>query len=157
MKNIIRLTLALFFVTLYSATLNAQNNPQRQRMTREQLAEAQAKYIARELAFDDVTSNKFIKTYCDFQKEVWALGPRMKPEKKNDMTDEEARKLINDRFEQSQKRLALHEKYYKKYSSFLTQKQIQRVYELKRQMMKRLSKKEHLGQGRKYMSRRSTQ
>lgn len=62
---------------------------------------------------------------------------------------------ITDRFERSQKILALREKYYKRYSTFLTQKQIQRVYEMERQMMRRLSQKSGKGarggQGSKQM------
>ena len=37
----------------------------------------------------------------------------------------------------SEKILNIPQKYYKKYSQFLSQQQIQRVYELERQMMKR--------------------
>jgi hypothetical protein len=49
--------------------------------------------------------------------------------------------------ERSQKILDLREKYYKKYSAFLTQKQIERVYELERKAMQRLSKRGQRGQG----------
>ena len=41
----------------------------------------------------------------------------------------------------SEKILNIRQKYYKKYSQFLTQQQIQRVYELERQMMKRFAQK----------------
>ena len=41
----------------------------------------------------------------------------------------------------SEKILDIRQKYYKKYSQFLTQQQIQRVYELERQMMKRFAQK----------------
>lgn len=47
---------------------------------------------------------------------------------------------MKERFAHSQKILNLREKYYGEYSKFLTQKQIQRVYQLERQMMQRLSK-----------------
>lgn len=154
MRNIIRLTVIILMMTLGGISANAQNN-QRQRMSREQLAEAQANYIANQLALDDATTNKFVNTYCDFQKELWAIGPRMKQNRKGATTDAQAQQSINDRFERSQKILALREKYYKKYSTFLTQKQIQRVYELERQMMKRLSQKggkgSRQGQGRRQM------
>jgi hypothetical protein len=67
----------------------------------------------------------------------------------------QAQQAITDRFERSQKILALREKYYKRYSTFLTQKQIQRVYEMERQMMRRLSQKSGKGarggQGSKQM------
>ena len=44
------------------------------------------------------------------------------------------------RMEQSQKILDLREKYYKEYSKFLTQKQIERAYELEQQTMRRLAR-----------------
>lgn len=50
----------------------------RQRMTREQLAETQAKYITKEMAMDDVTAEKFIKTFCQFQKTFGHLVPDLK-------------------------------------------------------------------------------
>lgn len=155
MKHIIRFTLAIIMMVMCGISANAQNN-QRQCMSGEQLADAQAKYIARQLAFDDVTTGKFVSTYCDFQKELWALGPRIKQNRKGDNSDAQAQQAITDHFERSQKILALREKYYKRYSNFLTQKQIQRVYELERKMMKRLSqksgKKARGGQGHRRMT-----
>lgn len=104
---------------------------------------------------DDATADKFVSTYCDCVKEFWALGPRVKQNRKSGNTDAQAQQAITDRFERSQKILALREKYYKRYSTFLTQKQIQRVYEMERQMMRRLSQKSGKGarggQGRKQM------
>ena len=154
MKHIIRFTLAILMMAMCSISANAQSN-QRQRMSREKLAEAQANYIARQLALDDATTGKFVSTYCDFLKELWALGPRVKQNRKGGNTDAQAQQASTDRFERSQKILALREKYYKRYSTFLTQKQIQRVYELERQMMRRLSQKggkgARGGQGHKQM------
>ena len=43
--------------------------------------------------------------------------------------------------EMSEKILNIRQKYYKKYSQFLTQQQIQRVYEIERQMRKRFAQK----------------
>ena len=159
MKHLIRFSLAILMMALCSISVNAQNNQpqssQHQRMSREQLAEAQANYIARQLALNDATTGKFVSTYCDFLKEVWALGPRVKQNRKGGNTDAQAQQAITDRFERSQKILALREKYYKRYSTFLTQKQIQRVYEMEHQMMRRLSQKSGKGarggQGRKQM------
>ena len=48
------------------------------------------------------------------------------------MTDEETGQMLKARFAHSQKILDLRQKYYGIYSEFLTQKQIQRVYELER-------------------------
>ena len=157
MKHIIRLSLAILMMALCSISVNAQNNQpqsnQHQHMSREQLAKAQANYIAHQLALDDATTSKFVSTYCDCVKEFWTLGPRAKQNRKAGNTDDQAQQAITDRFERSQKILALREKYYKRYSTFLTQKQIQRVYEMERQMMRRLSQKSgkvvRRGQGRK--------
>ncbi len=140
MKQIIKFSLAILMMALCSIPVNAQNSQpqsnQHQRMSREQLAKAQANYIARQLALDDATADKFVSTYCDCVKEFWALGPRVKQNRKSGNTDAQAQQAITDRFE-------------------LTQKQIQRVYEMERQMMRRLSQKSGKGarggQGRKQM------
>ena len=99
-------------------------------MTREQLAEVQANFIANEMSMDDTTAGQFIETFCQFQKEIWALGPRPKRET-SDRTDTEAEQILKERFSHSQKILDLRKKYYMEYSKFLPQKQIERVYRLK--------------------------
>lgn len=106
-------------------------------MTREQLAEAQAHFIADEMAMDDTTAKQFVETFCQFQKDIWALGPRPKRDASH-LSDKEAEQAMNERFTHSQKILDLRKRYYLKYSKFLTPKQIERVYELERKMMNRL-------------------
>ena len=54
---------------------------------------------------------------------------------------------MKQRFERSQKILDLRKKYYAIYSTFLTQKQISRVYEIERDMMRRLSQPKPQGTG----------
>lgn len=142
MKNIARIALCAIMMAVCTTAVQAQNSlSNEQRMSREQLAEKQGKYIARELAFDEQTTQKFLATWLDYQKEVWALGPRLKKHNKDSQTDAEAELVIKQRMERSQKILDLREKYYKKYSAFLSQKQIERVYELEQKAMKKLSKK----------------
>ena len=139
MKGIIRILFWVVALTTFCGTVSAQTG--KQRFTREQLAEVQAKHIAKEMAMDDATSQRFIDTFCQFQRDIWALGPR--PKHPNDqMTDEETEQALKARFAHSQKILDLRQKYYVVYSEFLTQKQIRRVYELERQMMNRLSKRD---------------
>ena len=150
MMKIFRIALCtIIIMALCTTAVQAQNNggSSRQRMTREQLAEAQAKHISHELSLDDATSKKFIETYLDYQKEVWALGPRLKRSQQANQTDAEAEQAIKQRMERSQKILDLREKYYKRYSQFLTQTQIERAYELEREAMQRLSKRGQRGQG----------
>lgn len=145
MKSIFRILLFAMAMTAFCASAYAQKDS-RQRMTREQLAETQAKYIAQEMEMDGTTSEKFVETFCRFQKEIWALGPRPKREAP-DRTDAETEQAIKERFAHSQKILDLRHKYYEEYSKFLSQQQIVRVYELERKMMDRLyhrSQKERL-------------
>lgn len=138
MKDTIRLLLLAIALTAFSGAVSAQSS--KQRLTREQLAEVQAKHIAKEMAMDEATSQRFIETFCQFQRDIWALGPRPK-KPHSQMSDEETEQVLKERFGHSQKILDLRRKHYAIYSKFLTQKQIRRVYELERQMMERLSKR----------------
>ena len=143
MKSLMKINMVALMVFVFCTVSMAQN--EQQRMSREQLAEKQAKHIAQELSFDEATTQRFIETYCACQQEVWALGPRQKAEP---ATDEEAEQAIKERFERSRAVLDLREKYYEEYSKFLTQKQILRVYELEHQSMDRLHKhREHNQKG----------
>ncbi|MGM9698071.1 MAG: hypothetical protein ACI3Y0_05460 [Prevotella sp.] len=129
--------------TLFCGTVSAQSKTDK-RISREQLAEKQAKHIAQQLAFDDKTTQLFVAAYCDCQKEFWALGPRAKSERRGEMSDKESEQALKNHFEQSEKILAIRKKYYKRYSEFLTQKQIMRVYEIEEKMMRTLKEvKEH--------------
>ena len=143
MKSLMKINLVALMVIAFCTIGMAQN--EKQRMSREQLAEKQAKHIAQELSFDEATTQRFIETYCACQQEVWALGPRQKAET---VTEEEAEQVIKERLERSRAVLDLREKYYEEYSKFLTQKQILRVFELEHQSMDRLHKhREHNQKG----------
>ncbi|HCC87545.1 MAG TPA: hypothetical protein DEQ17_04845 [Prevotella sp.] len=153
MKRIIRtLVVAIMMIATCATAFAQQNTPQRpnkkQRISREQLAEIQAKHIASELAFGDAVTERFVKTYCDCQKEIWALGPRQRPNKQGS-TEEQNEERIKQRFDMSEKILDIRKKYYKAYSKFLTQAQIEKVYEQERKMMNRLAKRRHAKPTRK--------
>ena len=148
MKKVFSILLTAIMMVAFSTAVSAQENNgqqqnKKQHRSREQMAEMQAKHIARQLALDDATSQQFIETFGAYQKEVWALRPQGKQhgKKNSEMTDAEVEKSIKDQFDHSQKILTLRQEYYKKYSKFLTPKQIQRVYELEKQSMNRLSKR----------------
>ena len=141
MKKILGILMMVVAMMTVSTSVFAQAPNQKQRLSREQLAEKQAQYIAHDLGLDDKTSSKFIDTYTQFQKEVWALGPRPHHKKGEMKSDAQTEQEIKLRFEMSEKILNIRQKYYKKYSQFLTQQQIQRVYELERQMMKHFAQK----------------
>ena len=70
MKNLLKINLMAILVLAFCAIGTAQDK--QQRMSREQLAEKQAKHIAHELAFDETTTQKFVETFCAYQQEMWA-------------------------------------------------------------------------------------
>lgn len=129
-----------------SATLQVQSR--QQRMTREQLAETQARYIADKIGMNDADSKRFIEAYEACQKEIWNLGPRLGRKRGVNLSESETAEAIKDRFERSQKILSIREKYYGVYSKFLNQRQIQQVYTLEKQVMKRLAQRQRLGRQR---------
>lgn len=141
MKRIFGILMMVIAMMTVTPSVFAQAPNQKQRLSREQLAEKQAQYISQNLGLDEKTNAKFIETYTDYQKEVWALGPHPRYKKGEMKTDAQTEQEIKQRFEMSEKILNIRQKYYKKYSQFLSQQQIQRVYELERQMMKRFAQR----------------
>lgn len=139
-RSIIKALFLTVIMAAFCGTAYAQKSD-KQRMSREQLAEVQARHIAQQLAFDDETTAKFVDTYSRCQKEIWTLAPLKKGVRGAAKTDTETEAAIESRFERSQKLLDIRKKYYKEYSEFLTPKQIQRVYSLEKSMMGRLGKK----------------
>lgn len=107
----------------------AQQPNRQQQVSREQLAEIEAKHIAHELAFSDAVSGKFVATYCYYKKDIWALGPRLRPNRRGRASEQDNEERIKQRFARSEKILNIRQKYYKEYSKFLTQTQIEKVYE----------------------------
>lgn len=140
MKRFIQTFFMAVIVLFFSATANAQQPNRQQRMSREQLAETEAKHIAQTLSFNDDVTAKFVTTYCNFKKEVWNLGPRQR-HNQQDQSEQMNENRIKQRFAMSQKILDIRQKYYKEYSKFLTQTQIERVYEQERKIMNRHMKR----------------
>ena len=136
MKQIVKSMMVALMMIATCTVAFAQPQGKKQRMSREQLAEVQAHHIAEQLAFSDDVTAKFVSVFCQQQQEIWALAPRIV--RMASATDEEQ---IHQRFDRSEKILAIRKKYYKEYSQFLTQAQIKRVYEIERQTMKRFAKK----------------
>ena len=157
MKKIFNVMMLVIAMTMFTVNSFAQAPNNKQRLTREQLSEKQAKYIANDLALDNETTAKFINTYTQCQKEIWALGPRPRRNGNNNgrngnnngrndnNNEEQIGQNIKKRFEMSEKILDIRQKYYKEYSKFLTQKQIQRVYEVEKNMMKRFAQHKRKG------------
>lgn len=147
MRTILKLMLAATVLVAVCGTSEAgtreqknkrQQVPTEQQISREELTAKQAMHISGRLGLDEETAALFTEAYCNFQKEIWEIGPRpgrLRP----DADEEETAEYLQNRFAQSRKILELREKYYGIYSGFLTQKQILQVFEAEREMMDRLA------------------
>ncbi len=140
MKKVNLVCLIMGMVWLFVGSVSAQDS-EKKRPSREQLAELQARHIAGSLALDDATAKKFVDAYRDYQQEVWNSGSSMRKKENQSLTDAEIEKNIKERFARSRKLIDIREKYYDVYRDFLSPKQIQRVYELEKQVMKRFENK----------------
>lgn len=129
MTRIIRTLLIVIMMVASNVVAIAQQPNRQQQVSREQLAEIEAKHIAHELAFSDAVSGKFVATYCNYKKDIWALGPRLRPNRRGRASEQDNEERIKQRFARSEKILNIRQKYYKEYSKFLTQTQIEKVYE----------------------------
>lgn len=127
MKQLFRVILIAIMIVASGATAAAAQNNSSPRLSREELAIKQAQYIAHELALDESTTNKYVGTYCQYQREIWALGPR------KGLTTEQ-------RLDRSQKILDLRKKYYHIYSGFLSEQQIDKAYKLEKKLLDRMGK-----------------
>ena len=75
MQKLIRLFVIALIMTMACAASFAQPNPAQKRISREQLAELQAKHIAHEMAFTDDVTEKFVKTRRRYGRGVRAGSP----------------------------------------------------------------------------------
>lgn len=134
MKKLFKIFLFAMIFMVGGTTAFAQNgNKKKARMNREELAIKQAKYITGEMALDDATAAKFEETYCSYQREVWAFGPRGGKGAK-----QAGGQTMEQRLEHSQKILDLRKKYYKIYQGFMTERQIDQAYKLEKRLMNRM-------------------
>lgn len=143
MKRLFKFILISFSAMQCAFAVTAQTAPDA-RLPREDLAKRQAEYIATELALDKETAQKYVETYCSYQSELWGLGARRGQGAMRGLTTEQ-------RLERSQKILDLRKKYYKKYSRFLTEPQIDKAFQLEKQLMNRMGR--HKGAKRNHRGR----
>ena len=71
--KVILIVTCLFLMAGSWSQAMAQHDENRH-MKREQLAEAQAKHIAKGLKLDEEKTKRFVDTYCECQKSMWAPG-----------------------------------------------------------------------------------
>lgn len=124
MKKYFQIIIIALTVLVCGMTASAQTTSG-QRLPREELAVEQAKYIAKELALDEATTQKYVETYCQYQRELWALGPR------RGLTTEQ-------RLERSQQILDLRKKYNAIYRGFLSEQQLDKAYKYEKLLIDRM-------------------
>ena len=130
---------ALLLILLTLPGLAQKPDAQRQKR-RQQMAETQARHIARQVPLNDKKTARFIPVYCRKQQEIWALAPQRRRQGRTE--NDEAQADIEARFSRSEKVLAIRKKYYKEYRRFLTPKEIERVYELEKQLMQHMRQRQ---------------
>ena len=130
---------ALLLMLLTLPGLAQKPDAQRQKR-RQQMAETQARHIARQVPLNDKKTARFIPVYCRKQQEIWALAPQRRRQRRTE--NDEAQADIEARFSRSEKVLAIRKKYYKEYRRFLTPKEIERVYELEKQLMQHMRQRQ---------------
>jgi len=136
MKRIMSIALCVMMMALCTTNVMAETTKSdKNKLSREELANKRATGIANRLALDEQTTARFVATFMDYQKEVWALGPRVRNKDMAGKSDAEVEQTIKQGFDRSAKISKIREKYYGYYRQFLTPKQIQRVYAMERKAM----------------------
>lgn len=127
MKHLMKIVLvAILSIASTTMAMAQKQDGNKKRLSREQLAEKMARHIAKKLAFTDAQTQKFVDAYSRQQKEIWALGENKHPQN------------VQERLDRSEKILSIRKKYYKEYATFLSQEQVNRVYELEQRQMKQM-------------------
>lgn len=127
MKKLLQFLFVAVIMAMCGMTASAQSKDDAKKPTPEQFATRQAQYIAKKLSLDEANTQKYVDTYCQFQKEVWALGSP------KDLSAKQS-------LDYSQKVLDLRKKYYDIYAKFLTEDQLNKAYRLEKRMMNRMGK-----------------
>ncbi len=121
----------------------AAQAPNKQEL-RKEFTRVQTEEIIKELALNEEEAAKFREQYTAYHLELSTLGSK-KLYKKADtaLTDEEAQKQIEHNFERAAKIQSIKEKYYQKFSEYLTANEILKMYEVEREVRQKVIAKQH--------------
>ncbi len=81
-----------------------------------------ARQMAQEMRLDRATAQRFVDTYCDYDKAMWRV-----------LEQDGKSRHDGNVYKHEKKVLSVKEKYYKRFSRFLSHDQVRRVMEPKRQ------------------------
>lgn len=119
-----------------------------QEKRREEIESFRIAYFTRQLELSSEDAKKFWPVYNEMQIEMQKIHKERKArnqaarENKDDLSDAEIEKLINEQFALRQKELDIEKKYHDKFKSVLTMKQLARYYRaqegFKRELLRKL-------------------
>ena len=137
--------LMLLLTPLLAVAQPPEGRPCENAEARQTWATTQANQLAEKIRMSSDASEKFRRDYVACQEEIWNLNKEYesRTSEKEVTSDSEAEKVLKARFEKRRKFNQIQEKYYKKYSSYLTQRQLLAMYKAERKMMERHFRKEH--------------
>lgn len=111
----------------------------RPHLTKEEIVQNRTNQMEKTLMLDDATTAKFAPLYSQYLTDLMncrperpEMGKRGEKPKMDAQTDEQIEKMIQSRFEQSQKILDIRKSYYAKFRKILTPKQILKIYDSER-------------------------
>ena len=114
---------------------NGKQRGQRQRPTQEQIVDFQCNKLINELYIDESKVAKFTEMYKAYRNEMFEVKQKYHPVKKGEdrnkkqqLTDQEVEQEILNGFAQNRATTDIREKYYKKFRTILTPRQIKKVF-----------------------------
>ena len=132
MKKTINIILIIFILGV--STLQAQEKP-----SREKLEALKVAFITEKIALSEKQAQEFWPLYNAFQKDKKALKKRGTNNSKpnfDEMSEDEIKVLINEKFERDENLLALEKTYFQKYQAVISLKQIIKLYQSERDFRK---------------------
>lgn len=160
MKHSLFISLLVLIMTTTGTAAQAQPNKQMPNNhpfpTHEQIVSRHCYKMVYDLALDDTKATKFTEIYKAYHSELYSLKQKYHPakqyhEKYTPKTDEEIEKKFMDKLAENRELIDLREKYYKKFRTILSPRQIERVFKselsskdkMKKEQIRRISKKPH--------------
>lgn len=144
--------IALATSTMLANPDNPTSGNKKSKPTPEQMQKARINHLINDLGLDDATAAKFTSVYKEYDAEMTNIRKSYAKNNKkwDDMTDAEIDAQTKARFQQSRKILDVREKYYDRFRTFLTARQVRKIYSMEQKMAKKV--KDRKGKGSRFNS-----
>lgn len=138
MYRYLRLFITLMLFSVSTLAMTAQDSTKIDRQNREAFVKRQALNTSGRLGLSSDKRTRFIRTYSDYLNELFDASDAKPSGRKKEMTEEDYQRINEYSVEQSKKVAEIRSKYYGKFKSILTQKQIYRLRQIEKNDMRRL-------------------